>query len=117
MTNEERAILLWRQLRFDACDRDPLRIIEAALDEAQREGKAVRDALQAILEIGKRNTENPKYDGYYETAREAVRDFDALATRGSNKLWRISQAVKQQRGKKELEQFFNYVKSIVEEAE
>jgi hypothetical protein len=42
-------------------------------------GRRVRDALQGILEIGKRDTSNPKYDGYYEEAREAIRKFDALA--------------------------------------
>lgn len=55
MTNEERAILLWRQLRFDACDRDPLRIIEAALDEAQREAreemKKARDLWKIVDEL------------------------------------------------------------------
>jgi hypothetical protein len=30
------------------------------------------DALQGILDIGKRDTTNPKYDGYYVAAREAV---------------------------------------------
>lgn len=30
------------------------------------------EALQSIIEIGKRNTENPKYDGYYDAARAAI---------------------------------------------
>lgn len=30
------------------------------------------EALKGILEIGKRDTTNPKYDGYYDQAREAV---------------------------------------------
>jgi hypothetical protein len=30
------------------------------------------EALKGILEIGKRDTTNPKYDGYYRTAREAI---------------------------------------------
>lgn len=30
------------------------------------------EALKGILEIGKRDTTNPKYDGYYETARAAI---------------------------------------------
>ena len=30
------------------------------------------EALKGILEIGKRDTTNPKYDGYYDTARAAV---------------------------------------------
>lgn len=29
-------------------------------------------ALEGILEIGKRDTTNPKYDGYYECARAAI---------------------------------------------
>ena len=35
---------------------------------------AVTNALEAILEIGKRDMSNPKYDGYFQTAKEAV-DF------------------------------------------
>jgi hypothetical protein len=30
------------------------------------------EALQGILEIGKRDTTNPKYDGYFEVARAAL---------------------------------------------
>ncbi len=30
------------------------------------------EALQGILEIGKRDMSNPKYDGYFNTARAAV---------------------------------------------
>lgn len=30
------------------------------------------EALKGILEIGKRNMENPKYDGYFNTARAAI---------------------------------------------
>lgn len=30
------------------------------------------DALEGILEIGKRDMSNPKYDGYFEDARQAL---------------------------------------------
>lgn len=40
------------------------------------------EALQSIIEIGKRNTENPKYDGYYDAARAAI----AKATGETEKL-------------------------------
>jgi hypothetical protein len=28
--------------------------------------------LRGILEIGKRDLSNPKYDGYFDTARQAI---------------------------------------------
>ncbi len=31
------------------------------------------EALQGILDIGKRDTSNPKYDCYYNTAKEAIK--------------------------------------------
>ena len=33
---------------------------------------ALLEALRAILEIGKRDMSNPKYDGYFESAYAAV---------------------------------------------
>ena len=40
------------------------------------EGKALREELRAalagIIEIGKRDLSNPKYDGYFEEARSAI---------------------------------------------
>ena len=33
----------------------------------------VTNALQGILEIGKRDMSNPKYDGYFQTAKDAVK--------------------------------------------
>lgn len=30
------------------------------------------EALQGIIDIGKRDTTNPKYDGYYNAARAAI---------------------------------------------
>lgn len=35
------------------------------------------DALRGILEIGKRDTSNPKYDGYFESARAAIKKAEA----------------------------------------
>ncbi len=34
--------------------------------------EALVSALRGILEIGKRDMSNPKYDGYFESAREAL---------------------------------------------
>ena len=34
--------------------------------------KPLVEALQGILDIGKRDMSNPKYDGYFETARAAL---------------------------------------------
>ncbi len=31
-------------------------------------------ALQGIMDIGKRNTENPKYDSYYKEANNAIKE-------------------------------------------
>jgi hypothetical protein len=45
------------------------------LKQARKELEAasrVRNAAQAILEIGKRDMSNPKYDGYFTELREAI---------------------------------------------
>src|SRR5208283_4636260 len=44
--------------------RDELRVQRAAPD--------LLAALKGILEIGKRDMRNPKYDGYFETAKAAI---------------------------------------------
>lgn len=31
------------------------------------------EALEGIMDIGKRDTTNPKYDGYYNAAKEAIK--------------------------------------------
>ena len=36
-------------------------------------------ALKGIIDIGKRDMSNPKYDGYFESAREAVERAEAPA--------------------------------------
>lgn len=35
----------------------------------------VFEALTNIIEIGKRDMSNPKYDGYFETAREVIKKY------------------------------------------
>jgi hypothetical protein len=39
----------------------------------------VVQALRAILEIGKRDLSNPKYDAYFDSAKEALRAHDAAS--------------------------------------
>lgn len=34
------------------------------------------DALRGILELGRKDTSNPKYDSYYNAAREALGNLD-----------------------------------------
>lgn len=43
-------------------------------DSFKRREAALREALQGILDIGKRDMSNPKYDGYFATAREALKE-------------------------------------------
>ena len=51
------------------------------LDRSQQEkAMRLRSALQGILDIGKRDMSNPKYDGYFEEARLALANFDAFLT-------------------------------------
>jgi hypothetical protein len=37
-----------------------------------KQNQALREALQDILEIGKRDMTNPKYDGYFEKAKQLL---------------------------------------------
>ncbi len=50
--------------RMDAEAKANARLIAAAPD--------LLEALRNILEIGKRDTSNPKYDGYFEAARAVL---------------------------------------------
>ena len=43
-------------------------------DSFKRREAALREALQGILDIGKRDMSNPKYDGYFAAAREALEE-------------------------------------------
>ena len=42
------------------------------LQEATRQLLELREALQDIVDIGKRDLRNPKYDSYFETAKIAL---------------------------------------------
>lgn len=44
--------------------------------------KGALEALRGIIEIGKRDMSNPKYDGYFESAREILVRIDAQAKGG-----------------------------------
>ena len=46
---------------------------QMVLREATRQITELRAALQGIIEIGKRDMSNPKYDGYFEAARRALK--------------------------------------------
>ena len=39
--------------------------------------KKLRDSLQGIIDIGKRDMANPKYDGYFESSKEVLTAFKA----------------------------------------
>lgn len=42
--------------------------------QLEEENATLREALQGILEIGKRDMTNPKYDGYFEKAQQALKE-------------------------------------------
>lgn len=42
--------------------------------EQRAEIARLREALQGILEIGKRDMTNPKYDAYFEQAQQALKE-------------------------------------------
>ena len=46
--------------------------LEQKVDYLQDINRDLYVALQSILEIGKRDTTNSKYDGYWRTAKEAI---------------------------------------------
>ena len=45
---------------------------EHELDELREQRDELVAALTHLLELGRKNTSNPKYDGYYESARAAI---------------------------------------------
>lgn len=52
---------------------------EPGLSGALREAlERVAESLQGILDIGKRDMSNPKYEGYFETAHNALANYRAL---------------------------------------
>jgi hypothetical protein len=50
----------------------PYRQALATMEQPGEKSLRLRHALKAILEIGKRDLSNPKYDGYFEEARLAI---------------------------------------------
>ncbi len=46
--------------------------IEIAILRERARSVELENALRGIIEIGKRNTENPKYDSYYNEARKVL---------------------------------------------
>lgn len=55
-------------------------VSELLLEDVQRlteQRDELRAALLGILEIGKRDMTNPKYDGYFDSARAAVQKAKA----------------------------------------
>jgi hypothetical protein len=51
---------------------EQLRKALVTLEQPGEKSLRLRHALKAILEIGKRDLSNPKYDGYFEEARLAI---------------------------------------------
>jgi len=41
----------------------------------EKQHNELRDALQGIIDIGKRDTTNPKYGCYYRTAKEMLKKY------------------------------------------
>lgn len=50
----------------------PGSILPMAFPQVSRDKQELREALMGILEIGKRDMTNPKYDGYFEYAAEVT---------------------------------------------
>ena len=44
----------------------------AAVEKLMADRAELLEALQGIIEIGKRDLSNPKYDGFFTTARAAI---------------------------------------------
>lgn len=49
---------------------------ECYADNERGRAKLLYNALRGIVEIGKRDMTNPKYDGYFETAKVALAKCD-----------------------------------------
>lgn len=57
----------------DGVERKPLTALEARARNYVRDAAPeLLEALKGILDIGKRDMSNPKYDGYFETAKAAI---------------------------------------------
>lgn len=65
------------------CEKSTIKIFKQGFDKGAEEMAKIKDAqieklveaLSGILEIGKRDMSNPKYDGYFETATKALDNF------------------------------------------
>lgn len=49
-----------------------VRATAAALEASNLDRVQLREALEGLIEIGKRDLTNPKYDGYFEFARDVL---------------------------------------------
>src|SRR5260370_37153380 len=56
---------------------DEIKHLSRQIDELLHHEALVADALQGILEIGKRDMSNPKYDGYFQFAKDALANWKA----------------------------------------
>ena len=68
---EQRAEIERRQAQLATAKRE---LEHWTHDSFKRREAALREALQGILDIGKRDMSNPKYDGYFAAAREALKE-------------------------------------------
>jgi hypothetical protein len=65
---ETEAELLRRDLDF----------ARAVIHRLEKDCYALQEALRGILEIGKRDMSNPKYDGYFEVAKKVIGEIRGL---------------------------------------
>ena len=66
--------MFYRHLHAESCilSREGEEAPKSELETLRDERDRLREALQGILDIGKRDMTNPKYDGYFEAARAAL---------------------------------------------
>lgn len=69
--SDEGVDLITRGIFPDEMDRAAQSLAICLKAERARNAKLV-EALRGIIEIGKRDMSNPKYDGYFESAKEAL---------------------------------------------
>jgi hypothetical protein len=72
LRNELRAVVFRQMLaRDERADRK--------VDTAKADVETLRAALTGLLELGRKDTSNPKYDAYYDAARAAIAKTEAKA--------------------------------------
>ena len=66
--------MFYRHLHAESCvlSREGEEVTKSELQILRDERDRLREALEGILDIGKRDMTNPKYDGYFEAARAAL---------------------------------------------